>query len=236
MQWTATLTLVHLDFAWVSKNGTSSASPGPKTLLERSAHVKRPSILLACRMDASTWAFRSLRISLYCSMAPYHYKSIGAIANYKGSKSSKRYTPSKGMVSIHLHHICHVNHQKQHQQNCRISAVWLCILGKHKWYFSHLKKRDMKYTMKRDILSPLKSIRAERTFSVENWCDLISEIIFLTLNCVHVGGVKILIIWPVNIQIKDGTWAINYCTNIFTQNESNEQPKILPRVPILYQN
>lgn len=46
-------TFAQPDFANFIKKGTSCVSPGPKTLLGRSAHVKRPSILLANRISAS---------------------------------------------------------------------------------------------------------------------------------------------------------------------------------------
>lgn len=61
-------TFAQPDLAKFTKKGTSWVSPGPKTLLGRSAHVKRPPMLLAHRTNASAWALRSLSMSANCIM------------------------------------------------------------------------------------------------------------------------------------------------------------------------
>ena len=128
-------TFAQPDFARLTKNDTSCVSPGPKTLLGRSAHVRRPSMSLANRTSASAWALKSLVMSIYCRTHQHIF--LGGGGRIKLSKKGetkylqlntwRRIPPgrailSKGILRFHLHYLYHVNHQILHLQNCCILA------------------------------------------------------------------------------------------------------------------
>lgn len=143
-------TFAQLDLAPSTRDGTRYESPGPKGLHGRRAQVDNPSAVLADRINASAWAFKSHKTSSNCIIVHISKELLFILQQFENKSKVYWHASIQNLnqdilymdiAKIHCQRIYHGHHQRPHPQNCYIWVVPLHSHGKHLWYFSHLPYR-----------------------------------------------------------------------------------------------